>query len=146
MEDSIIGELFEILDWRLILLVAGLIALRLLLIMRPMKLEQFRTWLKGAQFSERVSAKQKVAIVTGANAGIGKQITRELNIRGAKVYMLCRDTDRAHRGLTELVKVGCYRLNCSNSSVFSSAVRLQSGSADRENCGSMQIFHDSSSG
>jgi hypothetical protein len=65
----------------------------------------FRAWLKGTQFKEKVNAKNLVAVVTGANAGIGKQIARELNLRGAKVYMLCRDKDRGHTGMEELAKV-----------------------------------------
>lgn len=65
----------------------------------------FRLYFKGAQFSERVSAKNLVAVVTGCNCGIGKQIVRELNIRGAKVYMLCRDENRTQTAIRELIKV-----------------------------------------
>ena len=42
---------------------------------------------------------------SGCNCGIGKQIVRELNLRGAKVYMLCRNEGRASQALHELVKV-----------------------------------------
>ncbi|VDN31823.1 unnamed protein product [Gongylonema pulchrum] len=66
-----------------------------------------RFYFKGVQFKERVTAKGLVAVVTGCNCGIGKQIVRELNLRGAKVYMLCRNEDRMRHAHIELVKLGC---------------------------------------
>lgn len=66
-----------------------------------------RYYFKGAQFKERVTAKNLIAVVTGCNCGIGKQIVRELNLRGAKVYMLCRNEERASQALIELAKLGC---------------------------------------
>ncbi|PAV62704.1 hypothetical protein WR25_25827 [Diploscapter pachys] len=64
-----------------------------------------RRWIKGRQFTERMSAKDKVAVVTGASAGIGLETVRELNYRKAKVYMLCRNEDRANEAKRKLV--GC---------------------------------------
>lgn len=61
-----------------------------------------RQWLKGPQFTEKVKAKGKVAVVTGANAGIGKQLVRELNLRGVKVYMLCRDVEKGRQAVKDL--------------------------------------------
>jgi len=67
-----------------------------------------RKFFKGTQFTENVKAKGKVIIVTGASAGIGKQIARELNIRGGKVYMMCRDLEKANAAVRELAsKYGC---------------------------------------
>merc|ERR1711997_528125 len=37
----------------------------------------------------------KVALVTGATSGIGKEVARDLANRGARVLMLCRDLYRA---------------------------------------------------
>ncbi|CAJ0582649.1 unnamed protein product, partial [Mesorhabditis spiculigera] len=66
-----------------------------------------RHYFKGKQFTEKASAKEKVAVVTGANTGIGLEIARELNLRKAKVYMLCRDEKRALEGRLKLVNMGC---------------------------------------
>lgn len=52
-----------------------------------------------------MGAKGKIALVTGASAGIGKQTARELNLRGATVYMLCRDRIRSQSARIELTKV-----------------------------------------
>lgn len=61
-----------------------------------------RQFIKGGQFTEKVSARGTVAIVTGANSGIGKQLVRELNLRYAKVYMMCRDVDKGKQVVREL--------------------------------------------
>lgn len=61
-----------------------------------------RMWIKGGQFREKVNAKQKVALVTGANSGIGKQVVRELNLRGAKVYLLVRSEERGRDAVRDL--------------------------------------------
>ncbi|XP_006884818.1 PREDICTED: retinol dehydrogenase 11 [Elephantulus edwardii] len=37
----------------------------------------------------------KVAVVTGANTGIGKETAKELAQRGARVYLACRDMQKA---------------------------------------------------
>ncbi|VDO21762.1 unnamed protein product [Brugia timori] len=66
-----------------------------------------RFYFKGAQFRELNTAKGLIAVITGCNSGIGREIVRELNLRGAKVYMLCRSEDRARNAVLQLVKLGC---------------------------------------
>jgi retinol dehydrogenase 12 len=44
----------------------------------------------------------RVAIVTGANTGIGKVTARELAVRGAHVWIACRSPERARPVLDEL--------------------------------------------
>jgi NAD(P)-dependent dehydrogenase (short-subunit alcohol dehydrogenase family) len=44
----------------------------------------------------------RVAVVTGANSGIGKATSRALAERGAKVFLLCRSEERGRAALREL--------------------------------------------
>uniref|UniRef100_F1L5C4 Retinol dehydrogenase 13 n=1 Tax=Ascaris suum TaxID=6253 RepID=F1L5C4_ASCSU len=91
---AVMVDLLELfVDWKFIAIIAIIIA--------------FRFYFKGAQFKEHVSAKNMVAVVTGCDCGIGKQIVRELCLRGAKVYMMCRNEGRALNAQLELVKLGC---------------------------------------
>uniref|UniRef100_A0A7E4UUP2 Dehydrogenase/reductase SDR family member on chromosome X n=1 Tax=Panagrellus redivivus TaxID=6233 RepID=A0A7E4UUP2_PANRE len=64
---------------------------------------KLRQYFRGAQFTENVSAKKKVAIVTGGSGGIGSRIACELNKRGAKVYLFCRNVEKAKRVVKALV-------------------------------------------
>lgn len=45
----------------------------------------------------------KVYMITGANAGIGKEITKYLAAKGASVYMVCRSPDRANAARDTIV-------------------------------------------
>lgn len=66
-----------------------------------------RKYIKGGQFKDRVDATGKVAAVTGASSGIGKQIAGGLNRSGAKVYLLCRNYNKGQNAIKDLVKSGC---------------------------------------
>jgi retinol dehydrogenase-12 len=44
----------------------------------------------------------KVAIVTGANTGIGKVTARELLKNGARVYIACRNEEKANKAMEDL--------------------------------------------
>ncbi|KAK5978437.1 Dehydrogenase/reductase SDR family member 13, partial [Trichostrongylus colubriformis] len=66
-----------------------------------------RKFFKGAQFKERVSAKGLVAVVTGANSGIGLETVRGLNLAKAKVYMLVRNEERGAEAKIKLAQMGC---------------------------------------
>src|SRR5215208_7617289 len=46
----------------------------------------------------------KVAIVTGANSGIGKEAAKALAKLGAAVVMVCRDGERGSQALGEVKK------------------------------------------
>uniref|UniRef100_A0A915M467 Uncharacterized protein n=2 Tax=Meloidogyne incognita group TaxID=654580 RepID=A0A915M467_MELJA len=67
-----------------------------------------RQWIKGAQFTEKISARGRVAIITGANSGIGMQLVRELNLRYVKVYLACRRVSSGNEAARELFsRYGC---------------------------------------
>ena len=46
----------------------------------------------------------KTALITGANAGIGKEVARQLALRPefARIYLACRNQDRATTAKAEL--------------------------------------------
>ena len=44
----------------------------------------------------------KVALVTGANSGIGLEAARVLAARGARVLLACRNDDKAARAVEEI--------------------------------------------
>ncbi len=44
----------------------------------------------------------KTALVTGANKGIGREIARQLGLRGYSVWLGCRDTERGEQAAADL--------------------------------------------
>ena len=50
----------------------------------------------------QVDLSGRVAVVTGANSGIGKATSRALAERGAEVFLLCRSEERGRAALREL--------------------------------------------
>lgn len=47
----------------------------------------------------------KIAIITGANTGIGKTTAIDLARRGVKVYMACRDQKRTENARQEIIRI-----------------------------------------
>lgn len=57
---------------------------------------------------EKVNGREKIALVTGANSGIGRELVRELSMRHVKVYMVVRDVEKGTEAKIYLVKkYGC---------------------------------------
>jgi len=59
---------------------------------------------EGALDVMTVDLKGKAFIVTGANSGCGKELTKFLGGRGATVFMVCRNRDRAAAAQNEILK------------------------------------------
>ncbi|KAM9202626.1 retinol dehydrogenase 11 [Dugong dugon] len=55
---------------------------------------QIRKMLTSGVCTSTVQLPGKVAVVTGANTGIGKETAKELAQRGARVYLACRDVQK----------------------------------------------------
>jgi len=51
--------------------------------------------MKGSENKTRLDG--KLVVITGANAGIGKETALDLSKRGARVLMLCRDLEKANK-------------------------------------------------
>lgn len=64
--------------------------------------------MQGGQFRKNSRIDGKVVVITGANAGIGKETAIDLSKRGGKIYIACRDMKRGQDALEEIkVKSGC---------------------------------------
>eukprot|EP00041_Stephanoeca_diplocostata_P019412 m.418964 g.418964 ORF g.418964 m.418964 type:complete len:349 (+) comp21297_c0_seq1:361-1407(+) len=55
------------------------------------------------KFLESIGLSGRIFMVTGANSGIGKEITSYLASKGGKVYMVCRSQDRANKARQDIV-------------------------------------------
>ena len=57
------------------------------------------------------SLEGRVALVTGANSGLGLESVRALAVRGATVILACRSAHRAEATKTKLLEEGCTRID-----------------------------------
>ncbi|XP_075936925.1 retinol dehydrogenase 12, like isoform X1 [Anarhichas minor] len=74
-----------------------------------------------AAWSSAERLDDRTAIITGANAGIGKETAIDLAKRGAKVIMACRDMERGQAAVKEVVEISgsehvvCMKLDLADS-------------------------------
>ncbi|KAG5676989.1 hypothetical protein PVAND_006780 [Polypedilum vanderplanki] len=64
----------------------------------------FRMWMQGGQFRKDTRIDGKIVIITGANAGIGKETAIDLAKRGGKIYIACRDEKRGENAQMEIIE------------------------------------------
>ncbi|XP_037824349.1 retinol dehydrogenase 13-like [Lucilia sericata] len=63
----------------------------------------FYKWREGPYYNKPYNLEGKVAIVTGCNTGIGKEMALDLARRGAKVYMACRNYEKCEQARSEII-------------------------------------------
>lgn len=80
----------------------------------------YRRFFQGGRFEKNVRIDGKVVIVTGANTGIGKETVLDLAKRGGRVYMACRDLNKAESARQEVVE------KSGNKNVFTAKLDLSS--------------------
>jgi retinol dehydrogenase-12 len=68
----------------------------------PLLLWLFRRWMQGPLCTSTARLDGQTAVITGANAGIGKITARDLCRRGARVLLLCRSRDRGEAAAAEI--------------------------------------------
>ena len=68
--------------------------------------QTFHAWMQGPELGSatKVCLENKVVAITGANTGIGKVTAHEISKKGARVIMLCRNTEKAHAAAKEITK------------------------------------------
>lgn len=59
---------------------------------------------RGVNGSDGVDLEGKVVVITGANSGIGKELSTYAAAKGANVYMICRSKERAEKAREDVVK------------------------------------------
>ncbi|KAG5670634.1 hypothetical protein PVAND_000882 [Polypedilum vanderplanki] len=83
-------------------------------------------FIRGASYKKSTRCDGKVVIITGANAGIGKETAVELAARGAKVYIACRSIERGQSACKEIIQ------RTGNENVFVRKLDLASFASIRE--------------
>lgn len=60
--------------------------------------------LRDAESADGVDMDGKVVVITGANSGMGKEMSTYAAAKGAKVYLMCRNPERAEAAKNDIMK------------------------------------------
>lgn len=86
-----------------------------------------RQWAQGGQFTKHnVRIDGKVVVITGANTGIGEETALDLARRGGKIYLACRDSQKAEAARGRIIEA------TGNRNVFCRKLDLSSFTSIRE--------------
>lgn len=85
-----------------------------------------RKWVQGGQFKKNTRIDGKIVIITGANAGIGRETALELANRGGNIYLACRDLKKAEPVRLDIIQ------KSGNFNVFTRKLDLTSFASIRE--------------
>lgn len=73
----------------------------------------YRYWINGDRYTKDAESPDKVAIITGASHGIGKEVAYGLAKRGLNVVLACRDMENGLRAQNEIIeKTGNPNVKC----------------------------------
>lgn len=73
----------------------------------------YRYWMNGDRYNKDAESPDKVAIVTGASKGIGKEVALGLAKRGLTVIMACNDMENGFRAQNDIIaKTGNQNVKC----------------------------------